>query len=94
MGGLANDLANKIISNRLIFCLRVKDIRLISRGKHLSMLLQNVQRIHLLQVEQRRIRRSACKKLYASRIIYDLVKPRKYVFVRVEVLVVRGCRPE
>ena len=48
MGGLANDLANKIIANRLIFCPRAKDTRRINRGKHLLTLLRSVLQIHLL----------------------------------------------
>ena len=92
--GLVNDLVNKITSNRLIFCLRVKDTRRISLGKHLSTLQRNVLQIHLLQAAQRRIHRSVCKKLYASHIVYDWVARRKYVCEEVEAKAVRECRLE
>ena len=68
---LANDLVNKITSIRLISCLRVKDTRRKGRDTHLLMHRLNVRRIHLLQAEKRRIRRSVCRRLYANHTIYD-----------------------
>lgn len=88
-GGLVNDLVNKIISIHLISCLLVKDIRLINRDKHLLERLPNVLQTHLLLVEQRRIRRNECKRLFAGHTIYGLVTLRIRVYVKVVVTVVR-----
>ena len=63
----------EIISNCSIFALRAKGIRRINRNRPLSTLLRSVLQIHLLLVAQRRIRRSACRMLYANHIIYDWV---------------------
>ena len=70
-GGLANDLVNKITSIRLISWLLSKDTHRRGRDTHLLMRHPNVQQIHLLQAEKRRIRRSVCRRLYANHTIYE-----------------------
>ena len=77
MKDLVKDLVNKIITSiRLIFYLRVKDIRRINHDTYWLRHLLNVQQIHLEQVRQRHIRRSEYKMLYANHTIYGLVKRR------------------
>ena len=91
-GGLANDLANKITSIRLVSWLLSKDTRRKGRDTHLLMHRPNVRRTHLLRAEKRRIRRSVCRRLYANHTIYDWVKRRRLFNEVIVALEERGYR--